>query len=84
MEGALFLSEQFPKGRAALIAIATVAVTIVLMLLWLSLALLFRRRFQYSIRSLLLLTVAVAIPCSWLAVQDEGGEGTEGNGGGYY
>ena len=39
-----------------------------------SLALLFRRRFQYCLRSLLLLTVAVAIPCSWLAVDNAGGE----------
>ena len=33
--------------------------------------LVFRWRFQFSIRSLLVLTVAVAIPCSWLAVEME-------------
>ena len=31
--------------------------------------LIFRWRFQFSIRSLLVLTVAVAVPCSWLAVE---------------
>jgi hypothetical protein len=39
------------------------------MILWFVLALLFHWRFQFSIRSLLVLTVAVAIPCSWLAVE---------------
>ena len=39
--------------------------------LWFLAALLFRLRFQFSIRSLLLLTVVVAIPCSWLAVERE-------------
>ena len=39
------------------------------MLLWFMLALLFRWRFQYSIRSLLVLAVVVAIPCSWLATE---------------
>jgi hypothetical protein len=70
VEGALLLSERwFPKGWAVLIAIAAVAVTMVLMLLWFGVALLFHRRFQFSIRSLLVLTVAVAVPCSWLAVE---------------
>ena len=32
-------------------------------------ALIFRWRFQFSIRSLLVLVVAVAVPCSWLAVE---------------
>ena len=39
------------------------------MLLWFIVALVFRWRFQFSIRSLLVLTVAVALPCSWLAVE---------------
>jgi uncharacterized protein (TIGR03067 family) len=40
-----------------------------LMLIWLVAAMLFRRRFQFGIRSLLLLVVVVVIPCSWLAVE---------------
>jgi hypothetical protein len=39
------------------------------MLNWFVLALVFRWRFQFSIRSLLVLTVAVAVPFSWLAVE---------------
>ena len=39
------------------------------MLLWFVAALVLRRRFQFSIRSLLLLVVVVAIPCSWLATE---------------
>jgi hypothetical protein len=68
-EGVLLLSERWhPKGWAVLIAVASVIATMVLLPLWFAIALLFRRRFQFSIRSLLVLTVAVAVPCSWLAV----------------
>ena len=35
------------------------------MLLWFLAALLFRLRFQFSLLSLLLLAVVVAVPCSW-------------------
>ena len=48
---------------------ASVGLALVLMLVWFAVALLFRWRFQFSIRSLLVLTVAVAIPCSWLGVE---------------
>jgi hypothetical protein len=71
-EGILLLANWFqwiPKGWAVLIAIACVGVFLLLMGLWFALALVFRWRFQFSIRSLLVLTVAVAIPCSWLAVE---------------
>ena len=70
VEGLLFLADCFrwlPKGWPVLIAIATVGAALVLFLLWFLLSLLFRWQFQFSIRSLLVLTVAVAIPCSWLA-----------------
>ena len=40
-----------------------------LMFFWFLLSLIFGWRFQFSIRSLLLLAVVVAIPCSWLAVE---------------
>ena len=68
VEAALFLFESWmPKGWAVLIAVAAVGVFLLLMLLWYVAALLFRWRFQFSIRSLLVLTVAVAVPFSWLA-----------------
>ena len=41
----------------------------VLLLLWFAVALFFHWQFQYGVRSLTLLLVAVAIPCSWLAVE---------------
>ena len=72
IEGLLWLSERFqlfPKGYAVLIAVASVGVFMLAVFLWFAAALIFRWRFQYSIRSLLVLTVAVAIPCSWLAVE---------------
>jgi hypothetical protein len=76
VEGVLLLSERFQwfafnekKGWTVLIAVAAVGLFLLLMLLWLILALLFRWHFQFSIRSLLVLTVVVAIPCSWLAVE---------------
>jgi hypothetical protein len=52
-----------------LIAIASVLAAMVLMLLWFNFSLFLRWRFQFSIRSLLLLTLAVAVPCSWLAAE---------------
>jgi hypothetical protein len=70
VEGVLFLSEPlFPKGWAVLIAIVSIGVTMVLMFLWYVHALLYGWRFQFSLRSLLVFTIAVAIPCSWLAVE---------------
>ena len=44
--------------------------------------LLFRWRFQFSIRSLLILTMLIAVPCSWLAVEMKAGEERAGGGGG--
>lgn len=76
VEGLLWLSEQFQwfpfnehKGWTVLIAIASIGVFLLLMLGWFFAALIFRLRFQFSIRSLLVLTVAVALPFSWLAVE---------------
>jgi Leucine-rich repeat (LRR) protein len=73
-EAFLLLSQWFdwlPKGWPVLIAIATVAVAMLLMVLWFLVALLSRWRFQYGIRSLLVLVVVVAIPCSWLSAERE-------------
>ena len=72
----LWLSERFRwfsfnthKGWTVLIVVAFVGLALLLMLLWFAAALVFRWRFQFSIRSLLVLTVAVAIPCSWYAAK---------------
>ena len=74
VEVLLWLSERFGwlgwhKGYAVLTGVATVGVAMVLMLGWFGLALVFRRRFQFSIRSLLVLVVVVALPLSWLATE---------------
>jgi hypothetical protein len=72
----LWLSQRFQwfgfnhhKGWTVLIAVAAVGATMLVMLLWFIGGLLFRWRFQFRIRSLLIFTVVVAIPCSWLAAQ---------------
>ena len=41
----------------------------ILMFVWFLVAMVFRCRFEFSIRSLLVLTVVVALPCSWLSVK---------------
>ncbi len=72
VEGCLLLSERlgwFPKGWAVLTAIAAVGVWLLLMLLWYVASLFLRWRFQFSLRSLLVLTLTVAMPFSWLAVR---------------
>ena len=76
VEGLLWLSERFQwfwfnekKGWTVLSAMAAVGVTMLVMLLWFVASLIFRWRFQFLIRSLLVLTIAVAVPCSWLAVE---------------
>ena len=74
VEGLLWLSERYQwptwhKGYAVLTAVATVGVVMIVMLGWFIVALVFRWRFQFSIRSLLVLTLVVALPCSWLAAK---------------
>ena len=77
VEGLLWLSEYFqwfgfdPRNDWAtvFIKLAVVGGIIVVMLLWFLASLLFRLRFQFSIRSLLLLVIAIAIPCSWVGVK---------------
>jgi hypothetical protein len=72
----LFLSERFRcppfnqhKGLAVVIAVASVGAATLLLLAWLAASLLFRWRFQFQLRSLFVLTVAVAIACSWLPIK---------------
>jgi hypothetical protein len=72
VECLLWLSSEFdwsPMIWTYLIAVAAVGATVVGMLFWFTVCLLFRWRFQFSIRSLLVLVVAAALPCSWLAVE---------------
>jgi len=76
VEGLLWLSERYTwfwfnekKGWTVLVGVGVVGVVMIVMLLWFVVALVFRWRFQFSIRSLLVLTVAVALPFSWLAVE---------------
>jgi len=57
------------KGYAVLLTVTSVGVVLIAMLLWFLVALVFRLRFQFTIRTLLILTVAVALPFSWLAVE---------------
>ena len=52
-----------------LIAISAVGVFLLLMVLWFLAALVFRWRFQFSLLSLFVLTVAVALPFAWLATE---------------
>jgi hypothetical protein len=69
----LLLSEWFGwfastgQGRTVLIALAAVGATMLLMLLWLVIALFFRQRFQFTLRSMFILSFAVAIVRGWLA-----------------
>jgi hypothetical protein len=56
-----------PMGWAVLLAIAGVVLTMVLMLLWFVASLAFRWQFRFSMWWLLVMTIAVAIPFSWLS-----------------
>ena len=69
-EGILLLSEQWlPKGWGVLLAVASVLSAIAFMVLFFAFAILFHWRFQFSVRSLLLLVLAAAIPSSWQATE---------------
>ena len=72
----LWLSERccwFPfnekKGVTVLVALGVLAGSILAFALWFLSALLFRRRFQFTIRTLLAMTLAVALAFSWLAAR---------------
>ena len=72
VEFLLFLSQWFrwlPKGWPVLIAVAAVCVVMAGMFVWLGVALVYGRRFQFSLRSLLVLVVVVALLCSWFMVE---------------
>jgi hypothetical protein len=75
VECALWLSDrpgwpaEWETGHAVLAAVLSVGFVLFLTLLWYTVALLLSWPFQFGIRSLLLLVVAVAAPFSWLAVE---------------
>jgi hypothetical protein len=74
VEVLLWLSDQlgwpaWHKGYAVLSAVASVGAAMLLMLGWFITSRVFRWRFQLSIRSLLVLTVAVAVPFNWMSVE---------------
>ena len=57
------------KGYSVLTCVAVVGAAVLLMLVWFAVALVFRWQFQFSIWTLLVLTIVVALPFSWFAVE---------------
>ncbi len=71
-DGALWISESarwLPKGWPVLVAIVCTAAVVACLLLWWGVAAIFRWRFQFGIRSLLMLVLAIAVPAGWLAAE---------------
>ncbi len=74
VEGLLWSSNRlcwptWQKGYAVLATAATVGVVLLAIFLWFVAALVFRLRFQFSMRSLLILFVVVALPSGWMAAE---------------
>jgi hypothetical protein len=74
VEGLLWLSNSlcwpaWQKGYAVLTTTVVVGVMLLAMFLWFAAALIFRFRFQFSLRSLLILFVVVALPSGWMAME---------------
>jgi len=70
--GGLFLAEHFgwlPKGQPEVLAVGATAAVLVSLLSWFAIALVFRWRFQYSLRSLLLVMLLTSIGMSWVGVR---------------
>jgi hypothetical protein len=57
------------KGWTLLIAIACAGVAAILPIFFFAVTLILRRRFQFGVRSLLMLFVVIAVPSSWLEVE---------------
>ena len=79
LETFLFLSDRFGwfgfgghKGWAVLIALVGVGAAMLLLGSWTALAVVFRWRLQFTIRSLLALTVVASLAFSWLATEMKG------------
>jgi len=72
----LFLSERFrwfafneKKGWTVLIAIGVGGLAVLVLLLWFGTCLVVRRRFPYSLRTLLLLVLVLSVPLGWFAIE---------------
>ena len=59
------------KGWGALISVASAGLAVLVIVLWIAGSAVFQWRCQLSIRSVLVLVTAVAIPCGWLASETE-------------
>jgi len=57
------------SGWNVLLAMAIVCLGMLAGLIWFGTSLLLRRRFQFGLKSLLVLTVVVAILCSWFTIK---------------
>jgi hypothetical protein len=75
VEVLLWLSERFQwfpfnrhRGYTILFVVECVGPGVIVIFLWLLVALIIRRRFQFSVRYLMLLVLVVTVPCSWLAM----------------
>ncbi len=76
VEGVLWLFERVHafgfhphKGWMFAVTLASVVAAILLMSAWFVVSLFVGQRFQFSIRSLLVLVMVVAVPCSWFALE---------------
>ena len=76
VDGVLFFSERFRcfgfnenKGWTVLIAVTSVGLALLVLLVGLAGSMVLRGRFQFSLRSLLVLVMAAALPCCWLGVE---------------
>jgi hypothetical protein len=72
LQGLTFLAARYRwfglnhyKGYAVLLAIAVTTVCLGLLAIWVCVAWLFRARMQFSLATLLLVVLVMAIPCAW-------------------
>jgi hypothetical protein len=69
-EAGLFLLESWlPKGFAIVLVLMLIIATILAAISCFAVSLIFHRRFQFTLRSLMLLMLIVAIACSWFSVR---------------
>jgi hypothetical protein len=74
VECLLWLSDSlqwFAKGWGVLIAMASVGLAVLMVLLFLAAGLFFHHRLQFSLRTLFVMVLALAILCRWFAAERE-------------
>jgi hypothetical protein len=76
VECSLWLSQRFrwlrlneQKGWTVLFSVGLVGAVGLVMLMWWAVALICRWRFQFSLRTMMAMVLAVALACSWLGVE---------------